>query len=252
MDLRSPSTLLAAWVLAPLLTVIAAGGLGLGAAALTRYRLGAMTLPLGYAAGIVLMVVLLELGLGGTATVVVTAVAAVAGYAAHWSDPEGNAGARPPRRSAAVAAGGGGGGRRVSPGDGSARGQRTGRRPRLHPERRSGRAFVADRASSGRRAPARRVRAGVVVDGGGRDRRARVPAWAATSGRFSPGRCRRWTRSTSGHPRWRSLPRCSLWSRSRCCAACPRRHGRRRSPPRSSPPATCSSPSSCRAARRRS
>ena len=91
MDLRSPSTLLGAWVLAPLLTVIAAGGLGLGAAALTRYRLGVMTLPLGYAAGIVLMVVLLELGLGGAATVAVTAVAAVAGYAAHWSDSEGDA-----------------------------------------------------------------------------------------------------------------------------------------------------------------
>ena len=60
MDLQSPSTLLAAWVLVPLLTVIAAGGLGLGAAALTRFRLGSMTLPLGYAAGIVLMVVLLE------------------------------------------------------------------------------------------------------------------------------------------------------------------------------------------------
>jgi hypothetical protein len=84
MDLQSPSTLLAAWVLAPLLTVIAAGGLGLAVAALTRYRLGAMTLPLGYAAGIVLMVVLLRLGLGGGATVAVTAAAAVAGYAAHW------------------------------------------------------------------------------------------------------------------------------------------------------------------------
>jgi hypothetical protein len=85
MDLRSPSTLLAAWVLAPLLTVIAAGGLGLGAQALARYRLGSMTLPLGYAAGIVLMVVLLEAGLGGTVTIVLTAVAAVAGYAAHWT-----------------------------------------------------------------------------------------------------------------------------------------------------------------------
>jgi hypothetical protein len=84
MDLRSPSTLLAAWVLAPLVTVIAAGGLGLGASALTRYRLGAMTLPLGYAAGIVLIVGLLELGLGGTAAVAVTAVTAAAGYAGHW------------------------------------------------------------------------------------------------------------------------------------------------------------------------
>lgn len=84
MDLQSPSTLLAAWVLAPLLTVVAAGGLGLGIAALARYRLGPMTLPLGYVAGMVLMVVLLELGLGGEATVAVTAVAAVAGYAAHW------------------------------------------------------------------------------------------------------------------------------------------------------------------------
>ena len=85
MDLQSPSTLLAAWVLAPLLTVIAAGGLGLGLVALTRCRLGAMTLPLGYASGIVLMVVLLELGLGGGATVAVTAAAAAGGYAAHWT-----------------------------------------------------------------------------------------------------------------------------------------------------------------------
>jgi len=85
MDLRSPSTFLAAWVLAPLLTAIAAGGLGLGVAALTRSRLGAMTLPLGYAAGIVMMVVLLEVGLGGEATVAVTGAAAVAGYATHWT-----------------------------------------------------------------------------------------------------------------------------------------------------------------------
>jgi hypothetical protein len=85
MDVQSLSTLLAAWVLAPLLTVIAAGGLGLGVAALTRYRLGALTLPLGYAAGIVLIVVVLEIGLGGAATIAVTGVAALAGYAAHWT-----------------------------------------------------------------------------------------------------------------------------------------------------------------------
>jgi hypothetical protein len=85
MDLRSPSTLLAAWVLAPLLTVIAAGGLGLGAQALARYRLGLMTLPLGYAAGIVLIVVLLEVGLGGAVTVAITAAVAIAGYAVHWT-----------------------------------------------------------------------------------------------------------------------------------------------------------------------
>jgi hypothetical protein len=85
MDLRSPSTLLAAWLLVPLVTVIAAGGLGLGAQALTRYRLGVMTLPLGYAAGIVLMVVLLEIGFGAAITVTVTAAAAIAGYAVHWT-----------------------------------------------------------------------------------------------------------------------------------------------------------------------
>jgi hypothetical protein len=44
-----------------------------------------MTLPVGYAAGIVLMVVLLQVGLDGPATVALTAVAAAAGYAAHWT-----------------------------------------------------------------------------------------------------------------------------------------------------------------------
>jgi len=112
MDLRSPSTLLAAWVLAPLLTAIAAGGLGLGVATLTRCRLGAMTLPLGYAAGIVLMVALLELGLGGAATVAVTAAAAVAGYAVHWTTLKGmwarrRLAALRPLLPAAAAAGGG-------------------------------------------------------------------------------------------------------------------------------------------------
>jgi hypothetical protein len=94
MDVRSPSTLLAAWVLAPLLTAIAAGGLGLGAQALTRHRLGSMTLPLGYAAGIVLMVVLLEVGFGGTVTVAVTAAAAIAGYAAYWTTVKAMPGSR--------------------------------------------------------------------------------------------------------------------------------------------------------------
>lgn len=84
MDLQSPSTLLAAWVLAPLLTTITAGGLGLGVVALTRCRLGPITLPLGYAAGIVLIIVLLEIGLGAAMTVALTSAAAVAGYAAHW------------------------------------------------------------------------------------------------------------------------------------------------------------------------
>ena len=111
MDLRSPSTLLAAWALAPLLTVIAAGGLGVGISALTRCRLGAMTLPIGYAAGIVLMVALLKLGLGGRAATAIAAGAALAGYGMHASGIK--AACRTPRdsllaaaRAAAAAAGG--------------------------------------------------------------------------------------------------------------------------------------------------
>src|SRR3712207_5033259 len=107
MDLRSPSTLLAAWVLAPLLTAVAAGGLGLGVAAVTRHRLGPMTLPLGYAAGIVVMVVLLEVVLGGEAAVALTAAAALGGYAAQWAHVRALPSSRPAlalRQSAPAAA----------------------------------------------------------------------------------------------------------------------------------------------------
>ena len=81
MDLQSPSTLFAAWVLVPAVMVLAAAGIGGGVARMTGVRFGALTLPVGFLGGIVLMTGLLKLGASGTVTVVLAAIAAVAGAA---------------------------------------------------------------------------------------------------------------------------------------------------------------------------
>ena len=82
MDLQSPSTLFAAWILAPAVIVLAAGGLGGLVARITGVSFGALTFPVGFLTGIVLMAGLVELGAGGTLTAVLTAVVAVGGAVA--------------------------------------------------------------------------------------------------------------------------------------------------------------------------
>ena len=79
MDLQNPSTLLAAWILVPAVIVLAAGGLGGLVARVTDVPFGALTLPVGFLSGIVLMTGLLELGASGTFAVVTTAVLAATG-----------------------------------------------------------------------------------------------------------------------------------------------------------------------------
>src|SRR4051812_5398554 len=78
-DLKSPSTLAAAWLLVPLLVTAGSVGLGLGLARIAGMRLGAMTVPAGYLTGLALMGFLLLVGVGGKATVWVCAACAVLG-----------------------------------------------------------------------------------------------------------------------------------------------------------------------------
>lgn len=77
MDLKSPTTLAAAWVLAPLLVAGASAGLGAGVRHLSGTDLGALTLPAGFLAGTALISFALELGAGATPTVVLTLVLAI-------------------------------------------------------------------------------------------------------------------------------------------------------------------------------
>ena len=79
MDLKSPATLGLAWILAPLLITLAAAGLGAGLARLAGLRLGALTVPAGFLAGVVLMTFLAELGVPGLPVVALCALAALAG-----------------------------------------------------------------------------------------------------------------------------------------------------------------------------
>jgi hypothetical protein len=78
-SLTSPITLTLAWVVVPLIVVAASGGLGVGLQRLAGRPLGALLVPTGFLAGIALMTLLLEVGLSGVVTVVVCALAALAG-----------------------------------------------------------------------------------------------------------------------------------------------------------------------------
>jgi len=78
-DLQSPTSLVAAWVLVPLLVAIAAAGLGTGLARLAGLGLGALTLPAGLSVGIVVITTALELGLNGVAAAAVCGTLAVPG-----------------------------------------------------------------------------------------------------------------------------------------------------------------------------
>lgn len=81
MDLKSPTTLVAAWVLVPLLVAAASAGLGVGLRLLAGIDLRALTLPAGFLAGIAAFDVLLRVGLSGLAASLVLAALALAGPA---------------------------------------------------------------------------------------------------------------------------------------------------------------------------
>jgi len=79
MDLRSPTTLLAAWVLVPALVAAVAAGLGGGVAVVAGQRLGALTLPAGFAALIALVTFGVEVQITGTVSVLLVLTLAIAG-----------------------------------------------------------------------------------------------------------------------------------------------------------------------------
>ena len=79
MDLKSPTTLLAAWVLVPALATLLAAGLGVGLRLLSGLELRALTVPAGYLAGVAIVGFALEAGAGGTASVALCVVLALAG-----------------------------------------------------------------------------------------------------------------------------------------------------------------------------
>lgn len=88
MELKSPWTLAAAWVIAPAAVALACAGLGALLGAVSRVRLGALTLPAGYLAGIAICNLALGVGLGAKTAIAAMVVAAVAGVAlaAPWRD----------------------------------------------------------------------------------------------------------------------------------------------------------------------
>lgn len=88
-------TLLLSWVVAPGLVALVATGLGLGLARVTGIRLGALTLPAGFTAGMGIMGSLLVLDIDGRRVVAVTALLAVAGAVAAWFE-RGRPGLRTP------------------------------------------------------------------------------------------------------------------------------------------------------------
>ena len=82
MDLNSPLTLLAAWVLVPALVLVASAGLGTWLALAAGRPLGPLVLPAGFLAGMVVISLLLQAGASGPLTVIAAAALAVAGLAA--------------------------------------------------------------------------------------------------------------------------------------------------------------------------
>ena len=64
-NLRSPSTLVEAWILVPALVVAVSAALGWLLGRLTRAELGALTVPAGFLAGVGITSALLSLGLSG-------------------------------------------------------------------------------------------------------------------------------------------------------------------------------------------
>jgi hypothetical protein len=78
-NLKSPSTIAAAWLLLPLFAVVASWGLGVGVRLLSGMRLGALLVPTGYLTGTALITALLLIGVSGKATVALALLLAAAG-----------------------------------------------------------------------------------------------------------------------------------------------------------------------------
>jgi len=83
MDIKAPSTLIHAWVLAPGVATLVALGIGRLLERAAGVRLGALILPAGFVGAIPIMVLPLELGVGGVATVLVATVAGLIGLVDH-------------------------------------------------------------------------------------------------------------------------------------------------------------------------
>lgn len=79
MDLKSPTTLLAAWVLVPVLATLVAAGLGVGLRLASGVPLRALTVPAGYLAGVAIVGFALEAGLSGSTAVALCVGLALAG-----------------------------------------------------------------------------------------------------------------------------------------------------------------------------
>jgi hypothetical protein len=75
-ELKSPTTLVAAWLLVPVLVAVVSAGLGVGLRLASGLRLGALTVPAGYAAGVALAG--FALGAGASGRVAALAVVALA------------------------------------------------------------------------------------------------------------------------------------------------------------------------------
>jgi len=79
MDIKAPSTLIHAWVLAPAVAALVALGIGRLLERAAGMRLGALILPAGFVGGIPVMVLLLEVGVGGVLTAVLAGVIGLVG-----------------------------------------------------------------------------------------------------------------------------------------------------------------------------
>jgi hypothetical protein len=102
MDLSSPVTLVVAWLLAPGVVALMAAGLGAAVGRLSGQNLGALTLPAGYLAGIVLLCFALELGVPGTLAAALCAACAATGLLL-LARPAGRPAGRAARRGARAA-----------------------------------------------------------------------------------------------------------------------------------------------------
>jgi hypothetical protein len=84
LDLQAPTTLLQAWILAPLLVILASAGIGYGLGLVAGMDLRALTLPAGFLTGIVLSTVLFYVGVVGVPTAILFVLAAAAGPLYAW------------------------------------------------------------------------------------------------------------------------------------------------------------------------
>lgn len=79
MSLKDPATIARAWIVVPAVVAAMSAALGLGLSRLAGMKLGALTLPAGFLAGIAIMSFCLNVGLGASATVALCVAMCVAG-----------------------------------------------------------------------------------------------------------------------------------------------------------------------------